>query len=57
MDFDDVITAVGFECVDTSGMEAALAKAGYQVKAIGSCTEPGRIYDAVHGAYWAALEV
>ena len=53
---DDIVAAVGFACLDTSGLETALSQVGIPVKRVGSCIEPGRIDAAVHGAFWAALE-
>ena len=55
--FDDVVCAVGFACVDTSALEKSMCDAGYAVERVGSCVKPGHLYDAIHGAFWAALEV
>ena len=54
--FDDVVAAVGFEPVDTQDLEQAVRDSGIQVQMLGTCVEPGRLYDAIHGGFWAAVE-
>ena len=54
---DAVVISTGFEPSDTSVLEEALAAKGYQVQKVGTCLELGRIYEAIHGGFWAAVEV
>jgi pyruvate/2-oxoglutarate dehydrogenase complex dihydrolipoamide dehydrogenase (E3) component len=56
MVFDSVVAAVGFDSVDTSGVEQWLRQAGYAVRTVGTCVDPGHLLNAVHGAFWAAIE-
>jgi pyruvate/2-oxoglutarate dehydrogenase complex dihydrolipoamide dehydrogenase (E3) component len=56
MAFDSVVAAVGFECADTCDLELALSGAGYAVRTVGTCVDPGHLRNAVHGGFWAAIE-
>jgi NADH dehydrogenase FAD-containing subunit len=56
MPFDSVVSAVGFECADTCELEATLCEAGYAVRTVGTCVDPGHLLNAVHGAFWAAID-
>ena len=53
---DDVVAAVGFDTVPTGDLEEALRKKGFEVAAAGTCVKPGRLYDAIHSGFFAALK-
>jgi NADPH-dependent 2,4-dienoyl-CoA reductase/sulfur reductase-like enzyme len=53
---DDVVLAVGFEPVDTRDFEQALSAAGLHVQVTGACAETTHLFEAIHRAFWAALQ-
>ncbi len=54
--FDDVVVAAGFKPIDPSGLADQFQENGYLVQSIGTCVDPGRIYNAVWGGFRAALQ-
>lgn len=53
--FDSVIIAAGSQA--DRGLCEALQQAGIPFVAIGDCTRPGKIDDAIHGGFLAALKI
>jgi len=52
---DNVVFAMGYR-PDLSLLEAARARS-LEAHAVGDCTKPGNIYDAIHGAFDVALTI
>jgi 2,4-dienoyl-CoA reductase (NADPH2) len=55
MQFDNVILASGSRPVQQLSRE--IGKLGIPFKTIGDCVQPGKINDAIHGGFLAALEI
>jgi pyruvate/2-oxoglutarate dehydrogenase complex dihydrolipoamide dehydrogenase (E3) component len=53
---EEAVAAVGFESVDTQDLEQAIRDRGFEAQTLGTCVEPGRLYDAVHAGFWAAVD-
>jgi pyruvate/2-oxoglutarate dehydrogenase complex dihydrolipoamide dehydrogenase (E3) component len=54
---DSIVVAAGYQPEDTSELEQQLTSQGIEVEKVGACVRPGLIYEAVHPAFWAAVEV
>ena len=55
MAFDQVILASGSQSVQTISKKVASLKIPFSV--VGDCIRPGKINDAIHGGFLAALEI
>lgn len=55
MDFDQVILASGSKSVQTISREVGSLKIPFSV--VGDCVRPGKINDAIHGGFLAAMEI
>lgn len=55
MDFDQVILASGSQSVQTISNEVASLKITFSI--VGDCIRPGKINDAIHGGFLAAMEI
>jgi pyruvate/2-oxoglutarate dehydrogenase complex dihydrolipoamide dehydrogenase (E3) component len=54
---DSIVVSAGYEPEETTELEQQLASQGMEVQKVGTCVKPGPIYEAVHPAFWAAVEV
>ncbi len=55
MDFDQVILASGSQSVQAISKEVASLKITFSI--VGDCIRPGKINDAIHGGFLAAMEI
>jgi 2,4-dienoyl-CoA reductase-like NADH-dependent reductase (Old Yellow Enzyme family)/thioredoxin reductase len=55
--YDALVVSPGYEADDPVTLEQALVAKSYTVQKIGTCVNPGRVYEAVHGGFWAAVGV
>ena len=55
MQFDNVVFAVGSNSVNN--VSAQVEKIGIPYAIVGDCVKPGKINDAIHGGFLAALNI
>lgn len=54
---DNVLSAVGFERIDSFEIVDALEKQGIEVRSLGKSQGAGNFLDAIHAGFWSALDV
>jgi 2,4-dienoyl-CoA reductase-like NADH-dependent reductase (Old Yellow Enzyme family)/thioredoxin reductase len=57
LEYDSLVVSPGYEANDPRVLEEALVEKGYTVQKVGTCVNSGRVYEAVHGGFWAAAQV
>ncbi len=53
---DDVLSAVGFQRLDTSAFEESLAACGVETEVLGEMVGAGHFMDAIQAGFWQAVE-
>ncbi|MFN2311395.1 MAG: FAD-dependent oxidoreductase [Spirochaetia bacterium] len=53
---DDVLSAIGFQRVETSALEQEITMAGIDTEVLGDMTGAGHFMDAIQAGFWQAIE-
>lgn len=53
---DDVLSAIGFERIDTSILEGKILEQNIEVEVLGTMKGAGHFMDAIHSGFWYALD-